>query len=377
MAPPFLLFGGPLYQLGRRLGLVRGATNTALLGVTLGWSLWLLIAVVALAEGIADRLFSLTVIGGHARLLLVVPLFFVAESWVAPRMAAFVATIARSGVVPAAARAGLDAEVSRTNRWANWWWPEAVCLLLAIVLQVSGLRLQTYGETGGSEAGRASLAFFVYLDLGLVVFRFLLFRWAWKLVLWGRFLWRVSRLALTPIPGHPDRAGGLGTLEEVHERFTPLVAALSIVECASLAESIAAGTLAATAIYPTIAMLLLLDGALFIGPLLVFADKLWIVRTRGVELYTDLAARYATEFEGKWTGGRPPSEPLLGSADFQSMADLGNAFNVVKTMRWVTVGPRLLIVMTLAAVVPLAPLLLFQYPLGELARKFFTRLIGL
>ena len=46
-------------------------------------------------------------------------------------------------------------------------------------------------------------------------------------------------------------------------------------------------------------------------------------------------------------------------------------------MRWITIGPRLLTKMTLAAIVPLAPLLLFQYPLAELAQKFFSRLVGL
>jgi hypothetical protein len=90
-----------------------------------------------------------------------------------------------------------------------------------------------------------------------------------------------------------------------------------------------------------------------------------------------LAARYVTEFEAKWTGDRMPAEPLLGNADFQSMADLANAVNVVKGMRWITVGPRLMTMMTLAAVVPLTPLVLFQYPIDELARKFFARLVGL
>jgi hypothetical protein len=150
----FTLLGGPLHNLGRRIGLVRHETNTVLLGLAIGWGLWLLIVVSALIEGVADRLFSMSVVGGHARLLLVVPLFFICESWVVPRMAAFVDTITRSGVVPPGARPALDAEVSRTRRWANWWWPEAVCLLVAIFLEVTGLRLQTYGATAGFDSSR-------------------------------------------------------------------------------------------------------------------------------------------------------------------------------------------------------------------------------
>jgi len=374
---PFSLMGGPLHQLGRRLGLVRHETNTTLLGLALGWGLWLLFVALALVQGLEDRLFPMSLVGAHARMLLVIPLFFIGESWVGPRMAAFVRTITRSGVVRPDQRPALDIEMGRIRRMAKSWWPEAFCLLVAVLLEVTGWRLQTYGETGTYNSARTSLSFLAYFRSGLTVFRFLLFRGLWKLALWCWFLWRVSRLDLHLIAGHPDRAGGLGSLEGVHERFAPLVVALSILECASLAESISTGTLAVRAVYPTLALLLLLDGALFLGPMLVFTDKLWAGRTKGVGLYMDLAARYVTAFEAKWTRpGIPVDQPLLGTADIQSLADLTNAVNVVKGMRWITVGPRLLMIMILAAVVPLAPLLLFRYPIAELAEKFFSRLIG-
>jgi hypothetical protein len=373
----FSLFGGPLYALGRRLGLVRGETNTVLLGLALGWGLWLLIAALTLIEGATNEVFSMVVVGAHARLLLVIPLFFVCESWVVPRMAAFVGTITRSGVVPPDAWPALNAEILHIHRWTNWWWPEAVCMLVAIVLEVARLRLQMYGETAGFNSAPTGVWFDVYFRVGLTVFRFLLFRWVWKWTLWCRFLWRVSRLNLHLIPGHPDRAGGLGSLEGVHERFAPLAVAFSVLECASFAESISAGRLAATALYPSLTLLLLFDGVFFLAPLLVFTDKLSDGRTKGVGRYMGLATRYVAEFEAKWLRDDIPADaPLLGSPDLQSLADLANAVSVVKGMRWVTIGPRLLTVMTLAAVAPLAPLLLFQYPIAELTQKFFSRLVG-
>lgn len=372
------LLNGPLHRVGRRLGLVRGESNTVLIGLALGPGLWLVAVAVALIEGIGDRLFDMTLVGVHARLLLVIPLFFACESWVAPRMTAFVTTIVRTGVVPHAAQPTLDAEVSRINRWTNWWWPEALFLLAALVMEAAGWRLQTYGESAAADSSRTALAWILYLHVGLNVFRFLLFRWLWKLLLWWWFLWRVSRLDLELIPGHSDRAGGLGPLEGVHERFTPLVAALSVIECASLAESISAGVLSATAVYPTLALLLLLDGVLFLAPLLVFTDKLWASRTKAVGAYNEVSARFAKQFEEKWTGRSiPESEPMLESPDFSSFADLTTTVGAVRSMRWVTVGPRLLTMMTLAAAAPLMPLLLFQYPLAELAEKFFSRMVGL
>ena len=45
-------------------------------------------------------------------------------------------------------------------------------------------------------------------------------------------------------------------------------------------------------------------------------------------------------------------------------------------MRWVTAGPRLLTMMTITALVPFAPLLLFQYRFAELTQNVLSRLVG-
>jgi hypothetical protein len=374
----FSLLGGPLHQLGRRLGLVRGGTNTVLLGLTIGVGLWLVALALALIEGVTGRFFTLGLLGVHARLLVVIPLFFMCESWIDPQMTEFVRTIAQSGIVPPSALPALGAAVARTRRWKDAWWPDAVCLLAAVVLVVTGSRLQSIGESDVSDPSRTAMVAFVYFQVGMTVFRFLSFRWVWKLALWSWFLWRVSRLDLHLLPSHPDRDGGLGLLQGVHERFAPLVAAISVLESASLAETISVGTLAVSGVYPWLALVLLVDSALFLGPLFVFIDKLWAGRTKAMGVYMSFATRYVTEFEAKWTsGGFPAGEPLLGTPDLQSLADLANSVSVVRTMRWVTIGPRLLTLMTLAALVPFTPLLLFQYPLAELAQKLIKNLVGL
>jgi hypothetical protein len=127
-----------------------------------------------------------------ARLLLVIPLLFVCESRVDPRMAGFVRSIVNRGIVPPDATAALDAEVSRSNRRANAWWPEAVWLLFAVALALTQTRLQIYGTTDVADLSRTSIAAMVYFHAGVTLFRFLLFRSAWKLALWIWFLWRVS-----------------------------------------------------------------------------------------------------------------------------------------------------------------------------------------
>lgn len=163
----------------------------------------------------------------------------------------------------------------------------------------------------------------------------------------------------------------------MHERFTPLVAALSALQCAALVEDLSRGAVALPSLYTFLAMLLLADAVVFLGPLIVFTDRLWAARTRGVGAYMKFADRYVAAFERKWLGGTPPSDPMLGTPDVQTLADLNNSISVVRHMKWIPAGPRLLTMMTAAAVVPLLPLVLFKYPVTELARKFLARLIGL
>jgi hypothetical protein len=375
----FSLLGGPLYRLGRRIGLVRGEANMVPLGLAVGGSVWIAIVTLAYLEGVGARLWSMEVIGAHARLLLVIPLFFIGESWAAPQMSDCVRSIAGSSLVTPRVRPALNAAVARTHRWTNAWWPEAVCLLVAILVEATGTRLQTYGATSGADPARDAAGAHVYVLVGLTMFRFLLFRGLWKLWLWGHFLWRLSRLDLRLMPGHPDRSGGLGYLQFVHERFTPLIAALSVLECASLAEDIARSAATITAAYPLIAGLMAADAVLFLGPLLVFTDKLWASRTAGLTAYMTLGGRYVTEFERKWLARAevPTKDALMSTGDFSAMTDLASSITVVRSMRAVPIGARVLTRMGVAALVPFAPLLLFKYPVDELAQALFSRLIGL
>lgn len=67
----------------------------------------------------------------------------------------------------------------------------------------------------------------------------------------------------------------------------------------------------------------------------------------------------------------------IGTSDLQSLADLANGVNIVRNMRTVPFGPRLLVSLTLAAFVPLLPLLLFKYPLADLSERVVRMVLGL
>ena len=76
----FSLFGGPLHRLGERLRLAHGGRSAFALGLALGLLTWSILLALAIIEGVAPKLFSLSVIAAHVRLLVVIPLFFLCES---------------------------------------------------------------------------------------------------------------------------------------------------------------------------------------------------------------------------------------------------------------------------------------------------------
>ena len=61
----------------------------------------------------------------------------------------------------------------------------------------------------------------------------------------------------------------------------------------------------------------------------------------------------------------------LGSADIQSLADLANSLEVVRTMRVLPVTKELVLVLAATIVIPIVPLLLTIMPLDELLKKLF------
>ena len=119
-----------------------------------------------------------------------------------------------------------------------------------------------------------------------------------------------------------------------------------------------------------IAVLVVFLVCVVLGPLLVFAPQLAEAKRTGNREYGTLAERYVREFDAKWLrGGAPADETLVGSGDIQSLADLGNSFEVVRTMRIAPVTTEALLRLVAATLAPLVPLALTMMSLEELLKR--------
>jgi hypothetical protein len=371
------LIGGPLHRFGARLGLVDAVQGRSVpMGIAIGGVLWAGIALLALLSGSLDVAFSLGVLGGHVRPLVAIPLFFVCETMLGPHLRRLAEGLRMAEIVRGDQSDRFEAAIARFNAHVTSAPAEIACLLLAAGPVFLTLGVAGPGRTAFSGPEAFGPAGMWYFYLCLPVFRFLLLRWLWRLVQWNMFLWRVSRLDLHLVPTHPDRTGGLGYIAVVQAIFGSLLMAASAVLAASIAEEIASTGAALSHYYSYFVAVALIYAVIFILPLYVFARQLRLTRARGLASYMDFATAYVTAFEAKWMRGNRADQELLGTADLQSLADLGNSVRVVEEMRVAPVNQTLLMALALSAVVPFLPLLLFQFPLNQLIERVVLMLFS-
>ena len=208
-----------------------------------------------------------------------------------------------------------------------------------------------------------------YVCASLPLFQFVALTWLWHYLLRCWLLWRISRLDLKLMPTHPDRAGGLGFIGLLLRNLLPTLFALEVLPAALFAQEILSlGTKLAD--YETSIIGLVAIGAIMVlAPPVVFRTKLVRTRGEGMLEYGALAMEYTRAFDRKWLRSRVENEALIGSADIQSLADMANSFQTLRSMRVVPYDVRYMAaLMICAAAAPYLPLSLFMLPLREIVK---------
>lgn len=374
-----LVLGGPLYQLFRRshlsgemLELLRRRIAVVAL---FAWAPLLLLSVVeGHAWGSAVTMPFLYDVDAHVRFLIALPLLVAAELVVHKRMRPVIRQFVERGLIADAALAKFDAALASALRLRN-----SVVAEVGLIALVYGVGVVVIWRTytavdvtswyGATTPGllRSSLAGWWFGCVSLPLFQFILLRWYFRLLVWARFLWHVSRIPLRLVPTHPDRCGGLGFLANIAHAFAPWLVAQGALLAGTMANQIffAGAKLPHFKVEIISVVALMLFAVL--GPLLVFIPVLGHAKRLGLREYGSLAQRYVREFDQKWLrGGAPADEALVGSGDIQSLADLGNSFEVLRGMRLVPFTKETVFQLAVLTLLPLLPLMLTMISLEEL-----------
>ena len=377
-----LVLGGPLFQLLRRTHLSDDALELLrqriIVIALLAWlPLLVLSALERQALGGSAAVPFLLDVDVHIRFLVALPLLIVAELVVHRRMRFVVTQFLERQLIPDRAMTRFETALASAFRLRNSVLAEG--LLIAFVYGVGVLIIwrhymvldtTTWYAVPTAEGSQLSRTGMWYGYVSLPLFQFLLLRWYFRLFIWTRFLWQVSRLDLRLVPTHPDRVGGLGFLSNTVYAFTPLTLAHGALLAGLIANRIFYLGAGLPDFKIEIVVLVLLLLCVVLGPLLVFAPQLAQAKRTGNREYGTLAQRYVREFEAKWLrGGAPVEESLVGSADLQSLADLGNSFEVVRTMRLAPITKEAILQLAAATLAPVVPLALTVMPLEELLKR--------
>jgi hypothetical protein len=80
-----------------------------------------------------------------------------------------------------------------------------------------------------------------------------------------------------------------------------------------------------------------------------------------------LSPKKKSQFDRKWLrGGAAPDELLIGSSDIQSLADMGNSYQVVREMTWLPFSTKHVLQLGVMSLAPVLPLTLTMVPLDQL-----------
>ena len=378
-----VVLGGPLFQFVRKAHLAGSAGELVLRRmITIAMVAWLPLLILSVlsgrAWGTAVKVPFLADVEVHVRFLLALPLLIAAELIVHQRMLPVVRQFVERGLIAPAARARFEAAVASAHRLRNSVAAEVLLLVFVYLIGVlyiwpryAALNVATWYSVPAPSGGRDfSPAGWWFVCVAAPTFQFILFRWYFRILVWTRFLWQVSRCELSLVATHPDRAGGLGFLSGTVMAFAPVLTAHG---------TLLAGVIANRIFYQGAklpdfkAELIVIPATLLVvvlGPLLLFTPHLAALRRIGLREYGTLAQRYVREFDDKWLrGGAPAGEPLVGSADIQSLADLNNSYDVIREIRPLPFGRDAVLQLAVVTLLPAAPLALTMLSLEEIMQR--------
>ena len=372
--------GGPTYRLLQRLSVIQGDGPSVQRRIIFSIAVtWVPLLVLAFLDGRAlgpmPRESMLLDLATYTRFFLAVPLLMIADWVVGPRLTAAGLRFSRDGFVDQSDVGKFSAAVARVQQRREALAPELIIAGIAFFgawyLSVD----QWYVDATSSwksltlSSGKISLAGVWYQCFAIPFLQFFFLRWIWRLVIWTLFLYEMASLDLNLVTTHADQAGGLGFLGTAHSFLGIFSFSFGAVVSADAAFRIYFEGAIIQSFQLILVGCIVLNELLFVGPLLVFVPLFFRARLEGLRQYSMLMNQYNRAFHERWVNNEPfPEEPLLGTADIQSLADLGNSFDRVRAMRDFPFGTGLILQIAVMSALPALPLLLLVVPVTQIIK---------
>jgi hypothetical protein len=381
LAEGVLFEGGPPDKFQVWLGLIRQDRRRPVLRAALVLLLgWVPLAALSFAHGdLLNRTAGsgfLWDFAAQARFLIAAPLLVLAEVVCLPQLSAIAREFLVTGIVAEASYPDFQRALDSTRRLMNSTVVEFLVVLAAYALVGLLFLAKPPNEFaswhGGFVGGHVSVApagwWLLLVSLPLLVI--LELGWVWRLVLWTRFLWLMSRLPLRLIPAHPDAAAGLKFVNYSLRAFSPLGFIVAVLASGPILNSVMHDGASPAHFKFTMAGVIVAVVAIFVSPLLVFTPRLAAEKRHGTFRYGGLAAAMGREFEKKWFASRQAlNQEALAASDFSATTDLYAVVANTFAMQVVPMELRDLLFLGLATLAPFIPVALLAVPLDVILDK--------
>lgn len=376
---------GTLLRLSRR-GLQgrersRDILTRALLVMLVGWvPLLVLAAYQSLVLGELSTSAFLSDIAVACRSLIAAPLLVLAEWLALPRLSAIASHFRTAGLVSTADDAGFAAAWASTLRLRDSIMADVGLIAIAYAMTValiSEVPLSLYPEWHLRAGGDAySPAGWWHALVSLPLLFVLLLTWLWRLIVWGRFLFLMSRLDLRLVPAHPDRTAGLRFVAYSVQAFSLVALALGAVVAGATANQIRKTGAQPESFWMTPLALVAAVIVVFTGPLLLFSSHLLRAWRRGTLQYSALAGSLGRQFEKKWLrAGATVDEEALGVPDFSTTTDLYQVASNVYEVRLIPISVASLGILVGMALIPFVVLAVMFTPIDVIVREIAKLLL--
>lgn len=371
--------GGPVYDLLLRFHLVRQTqSNVWRRFVTLLALIWLPLLLLSLKDGLAfghqvkiPFLYDLYMYGSF---LFGLPVLLFAQLYIDPSIRQSVLEFVHAHFIPDQELPQFESILRRVQRIRDSWITEIILLVLALFPLflfehewVAGMLTNWHTTANGMSA-----AGWWYALVSTPVLRYIAYRWIFRFILWAILIWQITRLQLTLMPTHPDRNAGLEFLASTQKHFGLLFCALACSFAGHIANMMLFQGTPLTHFEPVMVGFLVLSVGLGSLPLALLTPMLQKVRRTGLLEYGRIAKTYTESFDRKWVHcNAAPSEPLLGTVDLQSLADMGHSFELIENMRRIPISRTLVQQLAGRAVLPLVPIIIFGTPTAALVSELW------
>lgn len=309
----------------------------------------------------------------NVRFLIATPLLVLIQYIISPRIRIGAVQFVTRGIITEKNVDEYEEIIKKVLRWRDSVYSEIAIALFAYIMAYVSLKAgalensSTWYQTISGADRTVTVAGYWYLFISTPIYQFFLYRWIYRYFLWCYFLRKVSKMDLNLMPTHPDGMGGLGFLPFTQRVFGVFIFILSLMFASTYAVSIVyEGASFLDSKFTFIGLLVFLV-LLFVFPLVFFAGKLIGSKRSGLLRYGTLAIDYTRDFDKKWIEKvNPENEPMLGTGDIQSLADLGNSFRFIEDMKMFPIDRDTILALLICGIIPMIPLLLYEVPVKDI-----------